>query len=139
MLKLFIFSFNNRLDDLSLSSHWYFLNFNSIFQTFFRPRLPIDWKTSFYTYLIAFAVDIVGAALITKLGSFILCIMVASFMVTNKFTKDIKQEILTMNENWKTNRNEKELMENMCGIAWFIARINELSSTLNWIHLKYIY
>lgn len=101
------------------------------FKIFFHPRLPVDWDRSLFTYSIAFALDVLGSYLVSKLGSFILMLMVGSYIVINRFTKDIKQEMITLNENWKTNRNEKELLESICGIAWFIARIDELSSISN--------
>lgn len=49
-------------------------------------------------------------------------------MVLIHSAEDVKREIVSLNENWKSDRNEVELMEKLHEIVWFNARINELSS-----------
>lgn len=39
-------------------------------------------------------------------------------MLLLNFFKDMKREIASLNENWKTNQNQVEIL-------WFNARINE--------------
>lgn len=99
---------------------------------FVYRRLPFDHKTSIFTYLIAFALQALTIFVVTKIGFPIMCIMVESFLILSEFIEDIRREITALNENWKMNQNQAELMQKLSEIIWFNTRYNQLSLHLKW-------
>lgn len=101
------------------------ISLNNFYLPFVFARLPFDWKTSLFAYLVAFSTNVLALFLIKKVGCVIVCHLLGSFLLLLIFFKDIKQEIELLNESWKTNQNQAELKEKLCEILWFNARINE--------------
>lgn len=90
-------------------------------------RLPFNWKSFPFGYLGAMFLDTMLAYGVLRIGSYLTCYLVVSFLVLMEFSRDMKQAIETMNENWKINRNEVELMEELREIIWFNGNTRELS------------
>lgn len=57
-----------------------------------------------------------------------MCFLLGMFLVLIEFTQNIRQEIESMKENWKTDQNQVELMEKLREIIWFDVNARELSS-----------
>lgn len=104
----------------------FFLNYSKLFITF-CSRLPFNWKTFPIGYFIGMSIQFVVLSLIMRITSFLTCFLFGSSLVLIEFTKDFKQEIETMNEDWKTKRNQLELMEKLREIMWLDVHVKELS------------
>lgn len=81
------------------------------------------------------AIEIAIQFIVLRVTSYAMCFVFGAFLVLIEFATDFKEEVKTMNENWKTNPNVVQLVEKLSEIVWFNVNIRELS--LNSFLLNY--
>lgn len=71
-----------------------------------------------------------AALIVTKVAAALTLFLLGCFVILTEFARDINQEFITLNENWKVNQNRLELPEKLTEIIYFDYNARQLSSNL---------
>lgn len=80
----------------------------------FRHRLPIDFKSyNLYGYLAAVIIEFSCIAIQFLIAVTALGFLLGSNILLAAFVEDIKQELNSMNNNWKVSHNREKLAKDL--------------------------
>lgn len=79
----------------------------------FRHRLPIDWKSDWYGYSAAVIIEFSCIAIQFLIAVTALGFLLGSNILLAAFVEDIKQELNSMNNNWKVSHNREKLAKDL--------------------------
>lgn len=90
-------------------------------------RFPFNWKT-IIGYVAAHCIILVYSLCMIQIISCTINLLIGSSLLLNAITKDIKEDLVSMDKNWKNNQNPVQIRENFAEIIKNRASAVQLST-----------